>query len=76
MSNVQRLSCEWVRLDIDISTCDGINETGFADIWVASDHECTFEWVDRRQSCKMLADLFKIVETAVEFLNYSADSEK
>jgi len=74
VAHKQVLCREGVRLHVDISIGDIVDEAGLANIWEASDDESPRVRVNRWQPAQMLSDLFKVAERRLEFLNQGASS--
>ena len=60
VTNKQRLCGEGVWLDVNVCSCDRLQEARFADVRVTTDQQRPSIRIDTWQSTKMLPNLFKI----------------
>mmetsp|Transcript_38366 Transcript_38366/g.34181 ORF Transcript_38366/g.34181 Transcript_38366/m.34181 type:complete len:223 (+) Transcript_38366:1379-2047(+) len=76
VTDKQRLSCEGITLDINISIGNMIHKTTLSDIGKTSNDDGSCVWVNGWHSCQMFSDFFQKAEGRTELLDNLNHSTK
>src|SRR2546421_1805461 len=60
VANKQRLCCKGIWLDVNICSCNGLQETRFANVRITTDQQSPGIWIDAGQSAQVLANLLQV----------------